>query len=203
MEHENSEDVESKLGSTKEIKKDEIYMKKTEDGVEINIRESNVPSPPTLLSSITSSSSMPQLFPRPIDLNSSRQQNIMTPSSTSESIMIPSFPPSIYSSSIPLFGHRYLSALNNAAAAATFGSHHANMNSFLRNGAGNISQLFAGHPASSPTFHPGVLEKTLLKERAECSPSTHPMDELSTQVLSHVRNISIDMFNVYSLLFLN
>ena len=163
----------------------ETETKRTEDGVQIQIRESNISSPSTgLLSS--SSSSMPQLFPRPINLNSSQRQDILTAPTTSDSLLIPSFPSNLYSSSIPLFGHRYLSALNHAAAAASLGTHHTTANPFFRNGAGTMAQLFANHASSAPAIHPGVLEKTLLKDRGECSSSTHSIDELSSQVLSQV-----------------
>ena len=168
----------------------ETETKQRDDGVQIQIRESNIASSPTNLLS-SSSSAMPQLFPRPINLNSSQRQDILTAPTTSDSLLAPSFPSSLYSSSIPLFGHRYLSALNHAAAAASLGTHHTTVNPFFRNGPNNMAQLFANHASTTPTIHHGVLEKTLLKDRGECSSSRHSIDELSSQVFSQVGTFPI------------
>ena len=135
----------------------------------------------TVINSSKSCSSMPQLFPRPMDLDVSQTQDILAPSSTSESLLIPSFPSALYSSSIPLFGQRYFSALNHAAVTASLGPHPAPLSPFLRTGMGNMAQLLANHSASS-IFQAGAFEKTILKDRGECSSTTHPIHDFSSQV---------------------
>ena len=137
----------------------------------------------TVINSSKSCSSMPQLFPRPIDLNVSQPQDILAPSSTSESLLIPSFPSALYSSSIPLFGQRYFSALNHAAATASLGPHHAPLSPFLRTGMGSMAQLLANHSASS-IFQAGAFEKTILKDRGECSSTTHAINDFTCQVIN-------------------
>ena len=160
----------------------DLEAKRSDDETKVKTSESKMLTQSTVINSSKSCSSMPQLFPRPIDINVSQTQDILAPSSTSESLLMPSFPSALYSSSIPLFGQRYFSALNHAAATASLGPHHSPLSPFLRTGMGNMAQLLANHSASS-IFQTGTLEKTLAKDRGECSSITHPIHDFSSQVM--------------------
>ena len=141
-------------------------------------------SSPPLFSSV--SSSMPPLFPRPSTSNSLSKHDILAGCATTDSLLMPSFPPSLYSPSLPLFGHRYFSALNHAAAASLL-PHQSNINPFLRAGVGTLAQHFENNASSSSSIQSETLGKGFLQSREDCSSSAHSIDALSSQVLSQVR----------------
>lgn len=141
-------------------------------------------SSPNLFSNVTST--MPPLFPRPSTTNQLSKLDVLPTCSATEALMMPSFPPSIYSPSLPLFGHRYFSAINHAAAASLF-PHQSSSNPFLRNGAGTIAQQLENDASTSSSIRSDALGKAFLQSREDFPSSRHTIDELSSRVLSQVR----------------
>ena len=94
---------------------------------------------------------MPPLFPRPSPSTQLSKLDVLPTCSATDALMMPSFPPSIYSPSLPLFGHRYFSALNHAAAASLL-PHQSTINPFLRNGTGTLAQQLENDASSSSSI---------------------------------------------------
>ena len=157
-------------------------------------RGSPVSSSPTLFSNV--SSSMPPLFPRPSTSNSLSKHDILAGCATTDSLMMPSFPPSLYSPSLPLFGHRYFSALNHAAAASLL-PHQSNLNPFLRAGAGTLAQHLESNGSSSSSIQSETLGKVFLQSREECPSATSSMEGLPSQVLSQVGYTYLFIFTLH------
>ena len=135
--------------------------------------------------SLTGSITMPPLFPRPSISSSLQRHDNFVASSTSESVISPSFSHPLYSSSFPLFGHRYFSALNHAAATSLL-PHQRNINPLMRNLNGPAATYLSTSSGASSTTQPLPFAKSVFAARG-CSPSSsQPIEELSSQIFTQV-----------------
>ena len=139
----------------------------------------------TLPNASSVSVSMPPLFPRPNISNSFSKYDILTPSSTSDSLVLPSLPHTVYSNSFPLFGHPYLSTLNSAATASLF-PHQSSHNPFLKFGIESIAHQLASDSSPIPSVQSGGLARGNYQPLENYSPAKNSVEELQHQALVQV-----------------